>query len=129
MVERESEATCHAFYLDKPGMGQSLVNKAVAVENHARCRGPMSDSLDSTLQAPLEWQEHRIEPWVEMVGQSCPVASCEDNVSTWLRHTSHLSNCQLGLLEPGNEANSDHEIEGCVRECQGIGIADIHRKQ
>src|SRR6266446_8165273 len=81
------------------------------------------------IQALLERLEHWIMHWIEEADQPRPVVSCENDITTRPRHTSYLLHCQLWSLEPGNDTERDHEVEGTVLKGQGIDIAKFQGEQ
>src|SRR2546421_3078424 len=50
-------------------------------------------------------------------------------MSTQPCHTRHLLYCLLRPLEPGNDTNRDHKVEGLFLEGQRIDIANVQGKQ
>ena len=49
--------------------------------------------------------------------QPRPVVRGQHQRAVWLQHASHLSHCELGHVQPGQEPDSDHDREAAI--CKG----------
>src|SRR5438128_2719355 len=120
-------------HLEQTSTPQGLFDLTSTVVYHfwqrLRESHPPSYPRQHGFHALPEWRKGWIKLWVEQIRQSCPIGGGEQHMATWPDHASHLLNGQLGLPEPGQEADRDHEVEGTVFEHQGIDIADIYFKQ
>jgi len=108
---------------------QGLVDVVAGVASQNRYSVMHPNRLEHFIQALLERLEHWVIHWIGEVDQPRPVVSSEDDIPAWPRHTGYLLHCQLWSVEPGNDAERDHEVEGAVLEGQGIDIAKFQGKQ
>src|SRR5947209_15431774 len=115
--------------LSESGARQSFVDEAAGVEGrfwYARRRETRSQPGACALHEQPERPERRIIPGIEKNDQPRPVIGREDDMTTRPGHASHLLYRQLRSLEPGNNAESNHEIEAGTLKGQSTGITEIH---